>query len=88
VTSLEEIGLELADPGYPPTSGRERPETDGTPVPWNGGNMERRLRKTKTLAAALTLMLAVAACDSDDPVDGDDGATTTVAELTTTTAAG
>lgn len=54
-------------------------------------NMDRRLRKTKTIAAALTLMLAVAACDDNDtdptdPVDG--GVTTTVLDLTTTTAAG
>jgi hypothetical protein len=54
-------------------------------------DMDRRLRKTKTIAAALTLMLAVAACDDNDtdptdPVDG--GVTTTVLDLTTTTAAG
>jgi hypothetical protein len=53
-------------------------------------NMDRRLRKTKYLAAALTLMLAVAACDDGetDPTDPVDGVTTTVAEMTTTTAAG
>jgi hypothetical protein len=53
--------------------------------------MNRRLRKTKALAAALTLMLAVAACDNGDtdPTDpADGGVTTTLAELTTTTAAG
>ena len=40
--------------------------------------MDRRLRKTKTIAAALTLMLAVAACDDGetDPTDG--GVTTTI----------
>lgn len=52
--------------------------------------MDRRLRKTKTIAAALTLMLAVAACDDGDtdPTDPVDGVTTTVLDLTTTTAAG
>jgi hypothetical protein len=52
--------------------------------------MDRRLRKTKTIAAALALMFAVAACDDGDtdptdPVD-DGGVTTTLG--TGTTAAG
>jgi hypothetical protein len=52
--------------------------------------MDRRLRKTKTIAAALALMFAVAACDTDDtdPTDPVDGVTTTLGDLTTTTAAG
>jgi hypothetical protein len=52
--------------------------------------MDRRLRKTKTIAAAITLALAVAACDTDDPTDPTDpadGVTTTV-PLDTTTVAG
>jgi hypothetical protein len=49
--------------------------------------MDRRLRKTKTIAAALTLMLAVAACDDGetDPTDG--GVTTTIGGDTATTMA-
>jgi hypothetical protein len=51
--------------------------------------MDRRLRKTKTIAAAIALMFAVAACDADDtdPTDPADGVTTTL-PLDTTTAAG
>jgi hypothetical protein len=52
--------------------------------------MDRRLRKTKTIAAAITLALAVAACDSGDPTDptdpADGGVTTTVPAETTTAA--
>ena len=50
--------------------------------------MDRRLRKTKTIAAAITLALALAACDADDtdPTDPADGATTTVPAETTTAA--
>ena len=51
--------------------------------------MDRRLRKTKTIAAAITLALAVAACDSGDPADPTDPATvTTTVPAETTTAAG
>jgi hypothetical protein len=51
--------------------------------------MDLRLRKTKAIAAAITLALAVAACDTDDtdPTDPADGVTTTV-PMETTTAAG
>ena len=55
---------------------------------------DRRLRKTKTIAAAVTLALALAACDADDPGTDptdplDPGVTTTlVEELPTTTVAG
>lgn len=46
--------------------------------------MDRRLRKTKTIAAAITLALALAACDSADDTDPTDpGATTVPAETTT-----
>ena len=50
--------------------------------------MDRRLRKTKAIAAAITLALAVAACDSDDtdPTDPADGVTTTLPAETTTAA--
>ena len=61
----------------------------------------RRLHKTKMIAAALTLALAAAACDTADPdttdpldpavttsIVGDLATTTTVPALTTTTAAG
>ena len=51
--------------------------------------MDRRLRKTKTIEAAITLALAVAACDSADPTDPTDpadGVTTTVPADTTTAA--
>jgi hypothetical protein len=50
--------------------------------------MDRRLRKTKMIAAALALMFAVAACDDGetDPTDPVDGVTTTLG--TGTTAAG
>lgn len=52
--------------------------------------MDRRLRKTKAIAAAITLALAVAACDTDDtdPTDPADGGVTTTLPAETTTAAG
>ncbi|MGH8951178.1 MAG: hypothetical protein ACRDX9_07120 [Acidimicrobiia bacterium] len=55
---------------------------------------DRRLRKTKTIAAAVTLALALAACEADDPGTDptdplDPGVTTTlVEEIPTTTVAG
>jgi hypothetical protein len=48
--------------------------------------MDRRLRKTKTIAAAITLALAVAACDSADDTDPTDPATETTMAPTTTAA--
>ena len=65
--------------------------------------MKHRMRKTKMIAATLALSLAVIACDDADPDNGTDltdpggGVTTTIGgdlgttslpELTTTTAAG
>ncbi len=50
--------------------------------------MDRRLRKTKTIAAAITLALALAACDSADDTDPTDPGATTTVPAETTTAAG
>jgi hypothetical protein len=50
--------------------------------------MDRRLRKTKTIAAAITLALAVAACDTDDTDPTDPAVDTTIVGETTTTVAG
>ncbi len=46
------------------------------------------MRKTKMIAAALAVALALVACDADDtdPTDPADGATTTVPAETTTAA--
>jgi len=51
--------------------------------------MDLRRRRAKAIGAAITLALAVAACDTDDtdPTDPADGVTTTV-PMETTTAAG